>query len=244
MTALQSSQDPTGYGARDGAVATPPMEYGIMPLTVRNLPLLLLGVFMTAFDLLLRGSFPLLGLVIIGYVVYQFLKPNNPNQGTHQNVPASTGYNASSYRSTVASTANKISELGKISPSRHRGYNRLMEIFNAHQIVGLPVDQAHARLKPFFGDDDFVRHLLNHPNVMTLLGLNTASTANAATRTFESKSQASEPSTNWWQSEERCGEGGCNQTVTDFDYRCFTCRKHFCSAHRGPGVDCHTCSST
>lgn len=215
-----------------------------MPLTVRNLALLLLGVFLTAFDLLLRGSFPLLGLVIIGFVVYQYLKPYDPNLIAHQNYLARNRYNQPSYWSKLPSSANEKFELDEISPGRRSGYNRLMGIFNAHQIVGLPVDQAHAKLKPFFGDDDFVRHLLNHPNVKTLLELDATSKAIEETRIFEFEGQASEPTTNWWQSEDRCGDTGCDQTVTNFDYRCFTCRKHFCNAHRGPGVDCHTCSST
>lgn len=41
-----------------------------------------------------------------------------------------------------------------------------------------------------------------------------------------------------------CGAVGCNRAVTDFDYRCFTCRKRFCISHRGTGVDCDACAST
>ncbi|DAC35525.1 MAG TPA: hypothetical protein D7I05_01530 [Candidatus Poseidoniales archaeon] len=41
-----------------------------------------------------------------------------------------------------------------------------------------------------------------------------------------------------------CGAVGCNRAVTDFDYRCFTCRKRFCMTHRGTGVDCPACAST
>ncbi len=41
-----------------------------------------------------------------------------------------------------------------------------------------------------------------------------------------------------------CGAAGCDRAVTDFDYRCFTCRQRFCMSHRGAGVDCPACSST
>jgi len=184
---------------------------------------------------------------------------------------------------------------GTISPSRQRGYNRLMAIFNAQQVVGLPKDQAFARLVPFFGDKRFTRHLLDHPNVERLLGWNQPV---AAVATAGMAAQAAAPRNKaWWQEGQAqpapkytepappapgsveastgafwssepstaaepapaatpddfmigasggavCGAAGCDRGVTDFDYRCFTCRKRFCMTHRGAGVDCPTCAST
>lgn len=186
---------------------------------------------------------------------------------------------------------------GTISPSRQRGYNRLMAIFNAQQVVGLPKDQAYARLVPFFGDKRFTRHLLDHPNVERLLGWNQPVAA-AAVVTAGMAAQAAAPrNDSWWQEGQTqpapkptepaapppgsvqastgafwssepsttdetapaatpddfmigasggdvCGAAGCDRGVTDFDYRCFTCRKRFCMTHRGAGVDCPACAST
>ena len=183
-------------------------------------------------------------------------------------------------------------------PKRQRGYNRLMAIFNAQQVVGLPKDQAYARLVPFFGDKRFTRHLLDHPNVERLLGWNQPVTAAAAwwlrrawpRRPLPSQRLlvAGRPSptcpetdgTRGARARQRrsldgrvlvlgtvhaaetapaatpddfmigasggdvCGAVGCDRGVTDFDYRCFTCRQRFCMTHRGAGVDCPACAST
>jgi hypothetical protein len=50
------------------------------------------------------------------------------------------------------------------------------------------------------------------------------------------------PSTKEKGSEDTCGEAGCSTAVNAFDFRCFTCRKRYCQAHGGKGVDCQECS--
>ena len=65
MTAPQSGQDPTGHGARDSAVATPP-EKNVMKFEGGTLALLLFGSFISGLALL-AGTIPFAGLALTGY---------------------------------------------------------------------------------------------------------------------------------------------------------------------------------
>ena len=250
--------------------------------------MLVFGVVLTVFN---GDAGPFLGLTLIGYSIYAARKEGQaqhgaPSGGTPHSYDANGGASWTPKQNNVS---------GQVSPSRQRGYNRLVSIFNAHQVVGLPTDQAVAKLVPFFGDAGFTRHLLNHPNITPLLRLSAPAAVGAAAMgmaaTAPQRDQswwkdgapsasdaspaaatpASEPAPSsvegssgaFWSSEAPapaqaappsefmigasednvCGAVGCNRTVTDFDYRCFTCRKRFCMTHRGAGVDCPSCAS-
>jgi hypothetical protein len=39
-----------------------------------------------------------------------------------------------------------------------------------------------------------------------------------------------------------CGNPQCSNSVSAFDFRCFTCRKRFCSEHAGAKIECNDCS--
>ena len=41
---------------------------------------------------------------------------------------------------------------------------------------------------------------------------------------------------------ESCGNPWCSNPVSAFDFRCFTCRRRFCSEHAGPNIECNDCS--
>ncbi len=43
-------------------------------------------------------------------------------------------------------------------------------------------------------------------------------------------------------SEDTCGNPQCSNPVSAFDFRCFTCRKRFCSEHAGVKIECSECS--
>ena len=235
------------------------------------------------------GTAPFFGLGLIAYAMYMAKQESKAQNGA--SAAASVGLGVG----TFAQPAHIQSyDAGQVSPSRQRGYNRLVSIFNAHQVVGLPTDQAVTKLLPFFGDAGFTRHLLNHPNVAPLLRLSAPAAAGAAAMGMAAAAPQRDDS--WWQDGQAppapkpvepapgsveassgafwtsepspladtapepaatpddfmigasggdvCGAVGCNRTVTDFDYRCFTCRKRFCMTHRGTGVDCQACAST
>lgn len=184
-------------------------------------------------------------------------------------------------------------QVEEVSPSRRRGYDRLLGIFAAHNVVGLPPEQAAPRLKAFFSPMPVgrIEAMLRNPTVMSVLGAPQPDAApeapSAATTSDEwwkkaetSEAPAPEPTAPepgsveastgaFWSSEPStstdpepepaatpddfmigasggavCGAAGCDRAVTDFDYRCFTCRQRFCMSHRGAGVDCPACSST
>ena len=40
-----------------------------------------------------------------------------------------------------------------------------------------------------------------------------------------------------------CGHSGCSLPVNSFDFRCFDCRKRFCSTHRGKTFQCASCAN-
>ena len=277
---------PTGHGARDSAVATR-QETDAMKFTPGLSVMLGFGVVLTVFN---GEAGPFLGLTLIGYSIYAARKEGQaqhgaPSGGTRHSYDANGG---------ASWTPKQTNVSGQVSHSRQRGYNRLVSIFNAHQVVGLPTDQAVRKLVPFFGDAGFTRHLLNHPNVAPLLRLSAPAAVGAAAMGMATAAPQRDDS--WWQDskapaapqpaepapgsveastgafwstapsapaesapvsaaspedfmigasgDDVCGAVGCNRTVTDFDYRCFTCRKRFCMTHRGAGVDCPACAST
>ena len=39
-----------------------------------------------------------------------------------------------------------------------------------------------------------------------------------------------------------CGDPQCSNPVSAFDFRCFTCRRRFCSEHAGANIECSECS--
>lgn len=235
-----------------------------------------------------------IGVLLIVYVLF-----TARTQSQAYMLSSDIGHMPQAHAPSYATVQRQADDQSAISPSRQRGYNRLMAIFNAQQVVGLPKDQAYARLVPFFGDKRFTRHLLDHPNVERLLGWNQPVAATAATMaTAGMAAQAAAPrNDSWWQEGQTqpapkpaepappapgsveastgafwssdtstpsepapaatpddfmigasggavCGAAGCDRGVTDFDYRCFTCRKRFCMTHRGAGVDCPACAST
>ena len=251
------------------------------------------GVFLSAMAAM-RGAPPVAGVLLIIYVLHTARK-----QGQAEMMSPGYGHTPQARAQSYTPVQRQSDVAGTISPSRQRGYNRLMAIFNAQQVVGLPKDQAYARLVPFFGDKRFTRHLLDHPNVERLLGWNQPVTAAAAVvATAGMAAQAAAPrNDSWWQEGQAqpapkptepaapapgsveastgafwssepstatetapaatpddfmigasggdvCGAVGCDRGVTDFDYRCFTCRQRFCMTHRGAGVDCPACAST
>ena len=248
------------------------------------------GVFLSVMAAM-RGAPPVAGVLLIIYVLHTARKQNQAEM-----MSPGYGHMPQAQAPSYAPVQRQAEHQSAISPSRQRGYNRLMAIFNAQQVVGLPKDQAYARLVPFFGDKRFTRRLLDHPNVEHLLGWNQPVAA-AAVATAGMAAQAAAPrNDSWWQEGQAqpapkptepappapgsveastgafwssepstaaktapaatpddfmigasggdvCGAVGCNRAVTDFDYRCFTCRKRFCMTHRGTGVDCPACAS-
>ena len=239
------------------------------------------GVVLTLFN---GEAGPFLGLILIGYSIYAAKK-----EGEAQHEAPPTGQQSFGASGGGNWTPQQANVSGQVSPSRQRGYNRLVSIFNAHQVVGLPTDQAVRKLVPFFGDAGFTRHLLNHPNVAPLLRLSAPAAVGAAAMGMAAAAPQRDDA--WWQDGQAppapkpaepapgsveassgafwsseatvptqaappsefmmgasddnvCGAVGCNRAVTDFDYRCFTCRKRFCMTHRGTGVDCPACAST
>jgi hypothetical protein len=251
------------------------------------------GVFLSVMAAM-RGAPPVAGVLLIIYVLHTARK-----QGQAEMMSPGYGHTPQARAPSYTPVQRQSDVAGTISPSRQRGYNRLMAIFNAQKVVGLPKDQAYARLVPFFGDKRFTRHLLDHPNVERLLGWNQPVTAAAAVvATAGMAAQAAAPrNDSWWQEGQAqpapkptepaapapgsveastgafwssepstaaeaapaatpddfmigasggdvCGAAGCDRGVTDFDYRCFTCRQRFCMTHRGAGVDCPACAST
>lgn len=41
---------------------------------------------------------------------------------------------------------------------------------------------------------------------------------------------------------ESCGNPRCSNPVSAFDFRCYTCRRRFCSEHAGSNIECSECS--
>ena len=95
------------------------------------------------------------------------------------------------------------------------------------------------------------RNFFTHPFVVNALDLNSSQKL-----VNESKEE------NWWdvdkskdksvipkssvsapENVDTCGESNCSEGVSAFDFRCFSCRKRYCDAHKNIGIDCKYCES-
>ncbi len=243
-------------------------------------------LFVVGFVLLL----PTYGMSVV-LIMLAFHQANG-SAGPHAEGFASSIMGAPMHTSGVQPTLSAAPLLlGQVSPSRGRGYDRLLGIFAAHQVVGMPPEQAAPQLAAFFRPMPVghIESMLRHPQVTALLqparsdSVLAPPSSESSSEEWWKKAETSEApapqptapdpgsveaSTGaFWSSEPStsadsepvapsdafmigasggavCGAAGCDRAVTDFDYRCFTCRQRFCMSHRGAGVDCPACSST
>ena len=136
----------------------------------------------------------------------------------------------------------------KLTKRMEISYNRLIARLEPVQTVEEGIKQFHYYF--YNVHPEHAKNFFNHPHVVRALNLEPV---------LESNTQSEE--LNWWEdksddnsttpsssvpipkSVDICGDVNCSKSVTAFDFRCFTCRKRFCDAHKGAGIDCKSCEN-
>ena len=145
------------------------------------------------------GVFPFGGLAMTGYALYLIMRHVMRSEPKYTTVTN----NWSASPSPSIPTGDTSFRTGDYSPSRQRGYDRLLSIFNAHEVVGLSPDQAAVRLTSFFGSRRQAKALVNHPNVIALLGLNTEpGSSDPSMSRHDAPARQAPGHEAWWKTEE------------------------------------------
>lgn len=160
---------------------------------------------------------------------------------------------------------------GTMPPGRIRNYDSIIHRLNLKNGIksrGLTsIDEAKAYVNSFgiMNQQETERFFANS-HVTSTLGLSQSTQiiqnisiqdsvvmGNPASEFNSSPSQES-PSKDFWSRESisttqakssdgTCGHSGCSSSVDSFDFRCFDCRKRFCSTHRGKTFQCSSCAN-
>ena len=196
------------------------------------------------------------GFVIIFFLIWYFLRDSLRTNSA----PAPRQYQRK------PRTRKKKDLYRKLAPSYIRAYDRLIAYIQARGGAIKSREDGRQRLAEIWGvPESDVGQFFDSPYVIKALGFEEkakssediegdewwekgySSDEGVASDSPDLKpvvelGPASAPSASEPGSGETCGEAGCSTAVTAFDFRCFSCRKRFCEAHGGKGVDCQKCS--
>jgi hypothetical protein len=155
----------------------------------------------------------------------------------------------------------------KLAPSYKRAYDRLVGYVQARGGEINSRDDGIRRLNELGVGD--AERFFSSPYVIKTLGLPSESTSQSPSHVSGGGSSNGVGRTgsvvfseiegdDWWEkgyedgtekstkapdsSDGSCGNPQCSNPVTAFDFRCFTCRKRFCSEHAGVKIECSECS--
>ena len=169
---------------------------------------------------------------------------NSLNSGDSS--PSEINWNSSVFRN--AKNYPRRDPNRKLTKRLEFSYNRLIAMLEPVSTIEEGINQFHKHL--IYIHPEHAKNFLNHPYVVKALNLDSISE-------YNTQSEA----VNWWdvksednvttplssvpipQSIDICGDVNCSESVTAFDFRCFTCRKRFCDVHKGNGIDCKSCET-
>ena len=173
-----------------------------------------------------------------------------------------------SYSVTRSSETMKASKIYGISPGRIDGYDNLIGYMGFQGSTDEPpvtsIEEGISRFERIKQSDRGIasdaKNFFSSPYVIDVLGLGEEATDSEE----EGSSQrgisdySKEIGDDWWEegyeegtekptrktdsSGESCGNPRCSNPVSAFDFRCFTCRRRFCSEHAGAKIECSECS--
>ena len=169
---------------------------------------------------------------------------------------------------TSSSSPRKKKDLNrKLAPSYKRSYDRLIGYVQARGGEIKSREDGIRRLNELGSFD--AERFFSSPYVIKALDFPPESTPNSPSHVPEGSTSSGADrrapgsfteieGDDWWEkgyeggvekstqasgpSEESCGNPQCSNQVTPFDFRCFTCRKRFCSEHAGANIECNDCS--
>ena len=161
-------------------------------------------------------------------------------------VPQKRSY--SSFDRTAQRNPQPLNLNRELAPSYIRAYDRLIAYIEARGGGIKSLEDARQRLAEIWGASDSGR-FFDSPYVIKVLGLKE--------EIVEEKKEEI-IGDDWWEEgysvdnsddlpqaktgDESCGHSGCENSVSAFDFRCFTCRNRFCSEHAGSKIECNRCS--
>ena len=163
-------------------------------------------------------------------------------------VPQKKSY--SSFDRTAKRNPQPLNLNRELAPSYIRAYDRLIAYIEARGGGIKSLEDARQRLAEIWSvPESDVGRFLDSPYVIKVLGLKE--------EIVEEKKEEI-IGDDWWEEgysvdnsddlpkaktgEESCGHSGCENSVSAFDFRCFTCRNRFCSEHAGSKIECNGCS--
>ena len=163
-------------------------------------------------------------------------------------VPQKGSY--SSFDRTAQRNPQPLNLNRELAPSYIRAYDRLIAYIEARGGGIKSLEDARQRLAEIWSvPESDVGRFLDSPYVIKVLGLKE--------EVVEEKKEEI-IGDEWWEEgysvdnsndlpkaktgEESCGHSGCENSVSAFDFRCFTCRNRFCSEHAGSKIECNGCS--
>ena len=171
-------------------------------------------------------------------------------------------------RSIRSSETMKASKIYGISPGRIDGYNKLIGYMGFQGSTDEPpitsIEEGISSFERIKQSDRGIvsdaKNFFSSPYVIDVLGLGGESTdseeGGSSQRGISDYSK--EIGDDWWEegyeegtekstqktdpSGDSCGDSQCSNPVSAFDFRCFTCRRRFCSEHAGAKIECSECS--
>jgi len=183
-------------------------------------------------------------LLALGPIVVMLIKVG----GEQGKVPQKRSY--SSFDRTAQRNPQPLNLNRELAPSYIRAYDRLIAYIEARGGDIKSLEDARQRLAEIWSvPESDVGRFLDSPYVIKVLGLKE--------EVVEEKKEEI-IGDEWWEEgysvdnsndlpkaktgEESCGHSGCENSVSAFDFRCFTCRNRFCSEHAGSKIECNGCS--
>lgn len=193
-------------------------------------------------------------ITIIGLIVFFRMMASGSNDATGS-------------RSTYIADSRKAKKFG-ISPSRIRGYDVLIDYIQFHSSGDespiTSIEEGISRLEKIKEDEPLLasdaKNFFSSPYVIDVLGLGEEATDSEEEGSYQRgiSDYSKEIGDDWWEegyeegtekptrktdsSGESCGNPRCSNPVSAFDFRCFTCRRRFCSEHAGANIECSECS--
>ncbi|MEC7706939.1 MAG: hypothetical protein VX723_03180 [Candidatus Thermoplasmatota archaeon] len=175
----------------------------------------------------------------------------------------------SSFDRTARRNPQPLNLNRELAPSYIRAYDRLIAYIEARGGGIKSLEDARQRLAEIWSvPESDVGRFLDSPYVIKTLGLSEAGEPSKEgeivgddwwEKGYDSGEQLSSAETerkveNVKKIEDKissisepngdsCGHPGCSAGVTAFDFRCYTCRKRFCTQHAGSSIDCDGCAN-
>jgi len=155
----------------------------------------------------------------------------------------------------------------KLAPSYKRAYDRLIGYVQARGGEIKSREDGILRLNELGSSD--AERFFSSPYVIKALDLPLESTPSSPSHVSEGSTSSGADrrapgsfteieGDDWWEKGygdgtekttqktsspgESCGDSRCSNPVSAFDFRCFTCRRRFCSEHAGANIECSDCS--